>query len=731
MKTKLDKPKSRNKSSSPFFNSKNDSGFFNIQPKLKVGEPGDKYEVEADRVAEEVVSSQSDNQPFFAAPQTQLIQQKPIAESITPLVQFQEEEEEELQTKLLDSTVQRQEEEEELQMQPEEEEEEIQMQEEEAEEEMLQPKSDSPVTDTHATTEQKLNSSKGNGSSLDSETRVQMENSFGANFSGVKIHTNSTAVQLNNQFGAQAFTTGNNIYFNEGKYNPQTQNGKRLLAHELTHTVQQGVKLVQPFVQREITATTSPTTERAIEEAATTCNEATQREKEVFINHGIYGPRSLSPGDTKTGGFEASYNPLTEILQINIRGKTRFVNGLTVGSSGLVGSHGSDLSGLARLLNYIGDEVLTNTIVSNYYTWNETQKNESTINFRERISDTIWQWQDAAMLHFVIDESCWDDIQANVNINIDVQDAGDATYTNASNSGNDHLQVSLVKNPERNEMAEVRRLIQTTAQRIGDSRSETIDTSARYTTGASVHSSRRGGARNTNPYDSEMTLSNQSLQNTPSEVNNFNRSMLRSSVAFARNESELDARDKATIDQFIINFTESDTNTENSYVTLVGHASRLGSTSANRRLVAARLNSVKDYLREKRFPNIDTRVQTDNRSDTMAERYDDSESNASLFRRVEIMVGGGGLQNTVAHEFGHVFGLLDEYATEGTSFTGTGTAPGTTVGHSGMSEAIGAGRVQSENSDNIMSMGNVVRAQHYGPFGWALSEITRKSWRVV
>ncbi len=229
MKTKLDKPKSRNKSSSPFFNSKNDSGFFGVQPKLKVGEPGDKYEVEADRVAEEVVSSQSENQPFFAAPQTQLIQQKPIAESITPLVQLQEEE---LQTKLLDATVQRQEEEEE-------EEEMLQMQPIEEEEEMLQPKSDTPITDTHATTEQKLNSSKGNGSSLDSETRVQMESSFGANFGGVKIHTNSTAVQLNKELGAQAFTAGNDIYFNEGKYQPGSQNGKKLLAHELTHTIQQ------------------------------------------------------------------------------------------------------------------------------------------------------------------------------------------------------------------------------------------------------------------------------------------------------------------------------------------------------------------------------------------------------------------------------------------------------------------------------------------------------------
>ena len=251
MKTKTDKTKSSNKSSSPFFNSKNDSGFFTAQPKLKVGQPGDKYEVEADRVADEVVNSQPENQPFFAPAQTQLIQPKPIVESITPLVQRQEEEEE-VMPKLQDITVRRQEEEEELQMQPVEEEEEmlqtqpleeeeemIQTQPIEEEEEMLQPKSDSPVKDTHSATEQLLNSSKGNGSPLNSEIRSQMENSFSADFGGVKIHTDSTAVQLNKELGAQAFTTGNNIYFNEGKYNPKSQNGKKLLAHELTHTVQQ------------------------------------------------------------------------------------------------------------------------------------------------------------------------------------------------------------------------------------------------------------------------------------------------------------------------------------------------------------------------------------------------------------------------------------------------------------------------------------------------------------
>src|SRR5690606_1503130 len=52
-------------------------------------------------------------------------------------------------------------------------------------------------------------------------------------------HTDANAVQLSKDLGAQAFTHGNHIYFNQGKYNPDTSSGKHLLVHELAHTVQQ------------------------------------------------------------------------------------------------------------------------------------------------------------------------------------------------------------------------------------------------------------------------------------------------------------------------------------------------------------------------------------------------------------------------------------------------------------------------------------------------------------
>jgi hypothetical protein len=66
-----------------------------------------------------------------------------------------------------------------------------------------------------------------------------LSNALGADFSGVKVHTGQNAVEMNRSLNARAFTHGNDIYFNKGEYNPESSEGKRLLAHELTHVVQQ------------------------------------------------------------------------------------------------------------------------------------------------------------------------------------------------------------------------------------------------------------------------------------------------------------------------------------------------------------------------------------------------------------------------------------------------------------------------------------------------------------
>ncbi|MCL2156382.1 MAG: DUF4157 domain-containing protein, partial [Leptospirales bacterium] len=94
--------------------------------------------------------------------------------------------------------------------------------------------------------EGQLSSSHGGGNALPPALRSQMEGSFGFDFSTVRLHTGTPAAQMSSEINARAFTHGNDIYFNEGQYQPENTSGQHLLAHELTHVVQQTGK-VQRF----------------------------------------------------------------------------------------------------------------------------------------------------------------------------------------------------------------------------------------------------------------------------------------------------------------------------------------------------------------------------------------------------------------------------------------------------------------------------------------------------
>lgn len=93
--------------------------------------------------------------------------------------------------------------------------------------------------------EEAIQAARGGGQALDSAVRARMEPAFGADFGGVRVHTGSQADALNRQLSARAFTTGQDIFFKQGEYNPGSSKGRELLAHELTHVVQQAGKEIQ------------------------------------------------------------------------------------------------------------------------------------------------------------------------------------------------------------------------------------------------------------------------------------------------------------------------------------------------------------------------------------------------------------------------------------------------------------------------------------------------------
>src|SRR5713226_3819414 len=79
----------------------------------------------------------------------------------------------------------------------------------------------------------------GGGSPLDTDTKGFMESRLGSDFSDVRVHTDATASASARSVQAYAYTVGSDVVFQSGKYEPESDSGKRMLAHELTHVVQQ------------------------------------------------------------------------------------------------------------------------------------------------------------------------------------------------------------------------------------------------------------------------------------------------------------------------------------------------------------------------------------------------------------------------------------------------------------------------------------------------------------
>jgi hypothetical protein len=80
---------------------------------------------------------------------------------------------------------------------------------------------------------------RGAGSPLAEPVRADMEGHLGVDLSAVRVHTDGAAATLNRAVQAEAFTTGTDVFFAPGRYDPSTPAGRGLLAHELTHVVQQ------------------------------------------------------------------------------------------------------------------------------------------------------------------------------------------------------------------------------------------------------------------------------------------------------------------------------------------------------------------------------------------------------------------------------------------------------------------------------------------------------------
>jgi len=209
------------------------TGLGMIQTKLKINEPGDLYEQEADRVAEQVMRMEEPRVQRQVEPEEEeTLQSKPLARQITPLVQRQPDPADE---------------------------------EDEEEEEMIQVKS--LVGQTPEVTpalNSGIQSLQGGGRPLSRSEQSFFEPRIGADFSNVRVHNDTQAASLARSVNARAFTLGHNIVVGIGEYTPDALAGRKLLAHELTHVVQQGAASRNDMVRS--TERSAPIVTRALED---------------------------------------------------------------------------------------------------------------------------------------------------------------------------------------------------------------------------------------------------------------------------------------------------------------------------------------------------------------------------------------------------------------------------------------------------------------------------------
>jgi Domain of unknown function (DUF4157) len=170
-----------------------------VQAKLTIGQPDDHYEREADRIASDVVTK-------INAPTVANAERSAITGNEAPKPS------------------------------------------------LIQRRSAIAIGNATPDLESSIQSARGSGNPLSETIRKPMEQAFGADFSGVKVHTDSQSDQLNQSIQAKAFTTGQDVFFRQGAYEPSSRGGQELIAHELTHVVQQNGEAVQRSPQRTSTS---------------------------------------------------------------------------------------------------------------------------------------------------------------------------------------------------------------------------------------------------------------------------------------------------------------------------------------------------------------------------------------------------------------------------------------------------------------------------------------------
>lgn len=411
-----------------------------------------------------------------------------------------------------------------------------------------------------------------------------------------------------------------------------------------------------------------------------------------FLNRGMMpsdvGKEIIGPGGL--GGFNAKFDPESRALIVTVNIGITFAHGLAVDpTTGNVTADttslqaGRDASEIGALQNAAAGIMADTGLdkqgrideVNNNWRWGNDEKQTWMDDYRNTVQNA-WGGQ-----HY-FQSKRWEELMANVNVVVNVHSGSQA---------NDHCQATIIKTPP-------------------------------GALGAVVYHGT--GASST---DQAMVMSSSGIG--PSATN-----FLQYSLQFENNSADINTatgighgggNGKDYLDKFIADFGAGYADAGDP-IQITGRANATGDPEHNQRLSEERARNVENYLTTNGLTG------SANRTTDVGVGSSGADEDPS-WRRVDIQVGSGEAQNTAAHEFGHIIGLGDEYASPATGFypgAGTPVPIGNPATHDALAQKMGGGvrGAVAENSDSIMSVGNSVRPQHYATFFDALQKTTGEQW---
>jgi outer membrane protein OmpA-like peptidoglycan-associated protein len=489
---------------------------------------------------------------------------------------------------------------------------------------------------------------------------------------GARLHTDAGADRAARSMNAQAFTVGDDVYFASGQYRPHTTQGRHLLAHELSHVRQQR-EGGPPRVQcrswwDNLTDPLPPDVDES-------CQDQLD-ESETWARNGPYpaAPQTII-GAAGRGGFDAQYRPAPAsgdgVLNIAQSVAVVFKDPLVI-SGGTVAPHpdlpaSADLAARAAAINLLPLPALRAAAIAPYQ-WAEAEKAPWLARIEPMI-EGAWGGQH----DFFLNKPRWDWLGASVAVDLNIGERAKA--------GTDHMTMETYKTPS------------------GES----------LNTFGIDHEVIRGS--DTDAFDQLMRIASTSI-----DPNSFD--LLKREVFFAFGSDTLDATATGVLDRFIARFNGATAHAAHQEirVDVIGHSSAAGNEAGNLDLSRRRIDAVVSYLRNNGFANVDSRVHTNPRGETEADATDERRAGD---QRVDLLVDGGERQVVAIHEFGHAFGLGDEYGAVGTPAIHDAMARK-------MTDAAGnplPGAIREHNA-GIMASGNEIRPRHYATFHHALSTVT-------